>query len=96
MIHNGSASQAEMARAEPFPSNALPRRCPVIQVLDDDDAICRLIAHLLAPEGYVLESAGPAIERLHRAQEPAPATAARPLIAGAAAAAERDELNWAL
>ena len=37
-----------------------PRRQPTILVIDDDDAICKLIASLLAPEGYKVESAASA------------------------------------
>jgi putative two-component system response regulator len=43
-----------------------PRRRPTILVIDDDDAICRLIASLLAPEGYKVESAASAEEGLEK------------------------------
>jgi hypothetical protein len=38
-----------------------PRRQPAILMIADDDAICRLIASRLAPEGYKVESAASAV-----------------------------------
>ncbi len=62
MIQVATTLKAESRGPSPSPPLARPR--PRILVIDDDDAIRRLIAFLLAPEGYELRTAASAEQGL--------------------------------
>ncbi len=48
------------------------RRKPTVLVIDDDGAICKLIAFLLGPEGYAVDTAASAEEGLEKVEAAAP------------------------